>query len=203
MKGASFRLRKRPHARHRRRIGLGQDDARPRAAAPARAERRPGRRPGDLRRPRPARAAARRAAADPAPHPGRVPEPVRVAQPALHGRADAGRADDDPRHRRRRRRARRARARALLAKVGLDDERARQVPARVLRRPAPAHRDRALPDARPRGAGARRGGERARRVGAGAGAQPAEGPAGRARASPTSSSATTSRSCASWPTRCW
>ena len=45
---------RRPHARHRRRIGLGQDDARPDAAAPARGERRPGRRPGDLRRPRPA-----------------------------------------------------------------------------------------------------------------------------------------------------
>ena len=50
---------RRPHARRRRRIGLGQDDARPDAAAPARAERRPGRRQGDLRRPRPARALAR------------------------------------------------------------------------------------------------------------------------------------------------
>ena len=111
---------RRPHARRRRRVGLGQDDARPDAPAPARAERRPGHRQGDVRRQGPARALARRAAADAKAHPGRVPEPVRVAQPALHDRPDAGRADDDPRHRRRRRRAR-ARAHALLAKVGLDE----------------------------------------------------------------------------------
>ena len=44
----------------------------------------------------------------------------------------------------------RARARARCSrKVGLDDDGDAQVPARVLRRPAPAHRDRALPDARP------------------------------------------------------
>ena len=78
--------------------------------------------------------------------------------------------------------AERARARLRAARQGRPRrERVPQVPARVLGRPAPARRDRALPDARARGARPRRGGERARRLGAGAGAEPAEGPAGRAR----------------------
>ena len=40
-------------------------------------------------------------------HPDHLPEPVRVAQPALHDRPDPHRADDDPRHRRQRPGARR------------------------------------------------------------------------------------------------
>ena len=96
--------------------------------------------------------------------------------------------------------ARERRARDWLLRVGLDADGDAQVPARVLGRPAPAHRDRAQPDAVARRAGAGRGRRGARRVGAGAGAQPAEGPAGRARAWPTSSSATTWPWCASWPT---
>jgi peptide/nickel transport system ATP-binding protein len=59
-------------------------------------------------------------------------------------------------------RARAARPRAA-GEGGPGRPRLRQVPARVLRRPAPARGDRALPDAGPRGAGAGRGGERARR----------------------------------------
>ena len=66
-------------------------------------------------------------------------------------------------------------------------------PARVLRRPAPAHRHRALPHDEARRADLRRVGLGARRLGAGAGAEPAAGPAGRVPASRTSSSRTTSR----------
>ena len=95
------------------------------------------------------------------------------------------------------------RARTLLGKVGPRRLGVRQVPARVLRRPAPAHRDRALPDAGPRGAGARRGGERARRLGAGAGAEPAEGPAGRVRPGLRLHQPRPRRWCASSATRCW
>jgi peptide/nickel transport system ATP-binding protein len=62
-----------------------------------------------------------------------------------------------PRHRRQHRRARAARAHAA-GEGGPGRPRLRQVPARVLRRPAPARGHRALPDAEPRGAGARRGG---------------------------------------------
>ena len=36
-------------------------------------------------------------------HPDHLPEPVRQPQPALHGRPDPDRADEDPRHRRQRR----------------------------------------------------------------------------------------------------
>ena len=45
VKGATLPAARRPHARHRRRVGLRQDHARPDAAAPARSERRAGRRP--------------------------------------------------------------------------------------------------------------------------------------------------------------
>ena len=48
----------------------------------------------------------------------------------------------------------REQARALARRGRAGGRRHRQVPARVLRRPAPAHRDRALPDAEARGAGA-------------------------------------------------
>ena len=67
---------------------------------------------GAVRRPRPADAERHRAPGDAPAHPDRVPEPLRVAEPALHDRPDADRADDDPRHRRQRRRTRAARARA-------------------------------------------------------------------------------------------
>ena len=54
----------------------------------------------------------------------------------------------------------------------------RPVPARVLRRPAPAGRHRPGPRPRPQAGGLRRAGVRARRVHPGPGAQPAGGPAG-------------------------
>ena len=54
-----------------------------------------------------------------------------------------------------------------------------QVPARIFGRAAAAHRDRALPDAEARHPDLRRVGVGARRIGAGAGAEPAAGSAGR------------------------
>ncbi len=78
-----------------------------------------------------------------------------------------------------------------------------QVPARVLGRAAAADRDRALPHDEARHPDLRRVGVGARRVGAGAGAEPAAGPAGRVPASPTSSSRTTSRWSSTSPTRSW
>ena len=76
-----------------------------------------------------------------------------------------------------------------------------QVPARVLGRPAAAHRDRALPHDEARHPDLRRVGVGARRVGAGAGAEPAAGPAGRVRPVATSSSRTTSPWSSTSPTR--
>jgi ABC-type dipeptide/oligopeptide/nickel transport system ATPase component len=166
----------RPHPGRRRRVGIGQDDDGAHAAAPARAHPRP----GAVRRPRSSGHDQPRSPGDAAADPDRVPEPVRESEPALHHRPDAARADDHPRHRLQRRRPRGACPQP--ARQGRPRRHGvAEVPARVLRRPAAAGRDRPLPHPLARGAGARRGGERARRLGAGAGAQPAEGPAGRAR----------------------
>ena len=68
-----------------------------------------------------------------------------------------------------------------------------QLPAPVLRRPAPAHRHRPRARARAEADHRRRAGLRARRLDPGAGHQPADGPAARARALPTCSSRTISR----------
>ena len=116
--------------------------------------------------------------------------PVRLAQSAQEDRRDPRGAARDQ-HRPRAAAARRARARD--ARQGRLAPRAlRPLPAHVLRRPAPAHRDRARADARARAGGRRRAGLGARRLGAGAGAEPAGRPAARPRASPTSSSRTIS-----------
>ncbi|UUZ50298.1 ATP-binding cassette domain-containing protein [Massilia sp. B-10] len=113
-------------------------------------------------------------------HPDHFPESLRLAQPAFYCRPDPDGADAHPRHRRRRR-ARAELARALLDKVGLLGPGLRALSARVFRRTAPAHRDRALPDHAARDPRVRRVGVGARRVGPGAGAQPAAGLAGRVR----------------------
>ena len=76
----------------------------------------------------------------------------------------------------------------LLDLVGLDAGHADALPARVLRRPAPAHRDRAGARARARRRGARRAGLGARRLDPGAGAEPAPGPPGAPRRCRTCSS---------------
>ena len=70
--------------------------------------------------------------------------------------------------------------RTLLDEVGLPAERARALPARVLRRPAPADRARPGADARPEGDRRRRAGQRARRLDPLPGPEPDEAPAGRA-----------------------
>ena len=74
--------------------------------------------------------------------------------------------------------------------------RRRPLSARVLRRPAPAHRHRARAGARAGVHRLRRAGVGARRLDAGADRQPADGSAGRASASAICSSRTISRSCA-------
>ncbi len=165
------RARRRRDARRRRRVGLRQVDARPARAAADRADVGPRR----VRRPRPRDAVAvgvARAAPRDADH---LPGPVRVAEPA---------------HDRRRRRspsrscctactpaaARRA-SRSCSTPSASRPSHARPLSARVLRRPAPAHRHRARARGRAEADRLRRGGVGARRVGAGAGRQPADGPA--------------------------
>ena len=79
------------------------------------------------------------------------------------------------------RRAHRTRLRELLDAVGLPRHGAAPVPARVLRRPAAAHRHRPRAVRRARPDRRRRAGLRAGRLGAGPGDQPARGAAGRPR----------------------
>src|SRR6185503_19964057 len=158
----------------RRRIGLRQDHGRAPRGAPA---------PGDcrasaFRRKEPPGRRFEEIPALQAAHPDRVPEPVRLAQPALHGRPDPDRADADPRHRRRRHGAARPGGRAPR-KGGPGRRFAREVPARVLGRPAPAHRHRPGPDPAPRAPDLRRSGVGARRLGPGAAIEPPAGSAGR------------------------
>src|SRR5205814_9899095 len=113
-----------------------------------------------------------------APDPDHLPEPVRVAEPADDRRPDPERADADPRHRRVGTGPHRTGIRAAA-----EGRPARgfvlQIPARIFRWAAPAHRDRTLPDAQAGHIDLRRVGVGTRRVGAGAGAEPAAGPAGR------------------------
>ena len=75
-----------------------------------------------------------------------------------------------------------ARVRELLELVGLPRDRGRPLPARVLRRPAPADRDRARARGGSLGDRARRAARVARRLGAGAAREPARRPLARARA---------------------
>ena len=162
-------------ARPRRRVRLRQVDARPAAAAAARAD-------GGRDRAStastssalaPARAAARCAATCRSSSRTRT----RRSNPRMTRR----------RHRRRgparstasatRRRARATASRELLERVGLGREAARPLPARVLRRPAPAHRHRARARAAAGVHRRRRAGLGARRVDPGADPEPAAGAA--------------------------
>ncbi len=185
-----------PLRRAGRRVGQRQDDDRSLHRGTARALGGPGR----LRRPAAGRrctfATARGAPADP----DRVPEPVRVAQPAPPRR----RVD----------RAAAARAAASLAarrraggggpaRAGAPAEAARSpLPDRALRRRAPARRDRARPRGEARPADLRRGHLRARRLGAGRRAGAAAGAAGASSGSACCSSPTTSASWRASATRC-
>ena len=157
-----------------RRVGQRQDDDRALHRRPARA-RAPARSRSTARRSRHrAQAPARGAAADP----DRVPEPVRVAQPAPAGgrgdRAPAARAAQALARRGRARGGRAARARAAADPPG------RPLPGRALRRRAPAGRDRPRPRRPARPADLRRGHLGARRLGAGGGARAPAGAAARA-----------------------
>ena len=133
-------------------------------------------------------------------HADDLPGPVLVAEPAQDGRLDHRRAVRHPRD------ARPARASASSAVQELMDTRRPQpralqpLPARVLRRPAPAHRRRARARAEAEADRRRRAGLRARRLDPGAGAQPAARAPARPRADARSSSPTTSRSCATCAT---
>ena len=120
-----------------------------------------------------------------------VPGPLLGAQPAAHDRHDRRGAVPHPGHRAARRRPGRGAGPAL---PGRAQPRALQpLPARVLRRPAPAHRDR--PHAGPAAQADRggRAGVRAGRVDPGAGGEPPGRPADASSTSPTSSSPTTCR----------
>ena len=120
-------------------------------------------------------AAAPRLARDAPAHAGGVPGSVRVAEPAHDGRADRRRGPGAAPAAADAGRARRSASSTMLAEVGLIEahgvsRRAAALSARILRRPAPAHRDRARRGAAPGGAGARRADLGARRLGAAAGA---------------------------------
>ena len=102
-------------------------------------------------------------------------DPFALAQPAHDGRPDRRRGPGAAPSRARPRRARRAGRSQMLDEVGLGarprrGRRAAALSARVLGRPAPAHRDRPRGRAAARGAGARRADLGARRLGAAAGA---------------------------------
>ena len=130
-------------ARRGRRERLGQDHARPRAAAAGRQPRR-----DRVRRPR-ASTALRGDALRPLrrEHADRLPGSVRLAQPAPVGRPDRRRGPARAPHRRDAGRARGADRRGAAR----GRPRSRDAPplsARVLRRPAPAHRHRPRPGAR-------------------------------------------------------
>ena len=163
-------------ARARRRVWLRQDDGRAHDSPPLRADRRQDR----LRRQGHHDAVAERDPAAPAPDADGLPGPVRVSQPAPQRREDRRRAP--------------ARARPLWEERELESRagapRDRRAPrrrghplsARVLGRPAAAHRPRALPRAQPRLHRLRRAGLGARRLDPGADHQPAREPAVRLRA---------------------
>ena len=134
-------------------------------------------------------------ALDPPPLADDLPGPLRQPQSAL-----ARRATSSPSRCARtalRARARRSGAASASASCSRRSASPRadaeKYPARVLRRPAAAHLDRARARDRARVPRLRRADLRARRLGAGADPQPHEGPAGASTASPTSSSRTTSR----------
>ena len=135
--------------RHRRRERLRQDHARPADAARRRADRRadhlPPRRRQRDRRDGPLEARARRL---PPPGPPGLPGPLRLAEPAHDGEADHRRSALRHPHRPRRG-ARAQKVGDLLELVGLERVGDGALPARLLRRPAPAHRHRPRARARP------------------------------------------------------
>ena len=173
--GIDFEVRAGETLGARRRVRLRQVDHGP-ADHPAAGADRPARSSSTART---SRTSARRAAPAAPRHPDDLPGPVLLAEPPAHGRHDHRRAVQAPGHR--------ARGRHQEGGPGAAGARGPQpralqpLPARVLRRPAPAHRHR--PRARPAAQAdrRRRAGLRAGRLHPGAGREPAGGPAGRAR----------------------
>ena len=153
-------------ARHRRRIRIGQIDA----GALHRAADRSGRRLDRARRQGLGEADARGCPPRNPAYPDGVSGSVRVAQSAPQGGRTGRAGSDRARHaagqgdRRRQGIVRAGRARSIGR---------RPLSARILRRPAPAHRAGARAGAAARRAGRRRAGLGARRLGAGAGAEAA------------------------------
>ena len=122
-----------------------------------------------------AKSSARGAQAAAPRDPDDLPGPLHLAEPAAHGRRDRRRAAGDPQ----------GRAQEAGAAPGPGAARDRRpqpralqpLPARVLRRPAAAHRHRPGADPAAEAAGGRRAGLRPGRLDPGAGGQPAPGPA--------------------------
>ncbi len=112
--GRELRALPRPDARRGGRVGLRQDHRRHDADA---ADAGHGR-AGPVRRHRPAGTERPGDDGVPAQDPDHLPESVRQPQPALHGRADPDRADEDPRHRRERQRPVRSGRRAVESASG-------------------------------------------------------------------------------------
>ena len=158
-----------------RRVGLRQDHGGPHHPAPDRADRRH----HPPRRPRRHAARQDRDAALPPADADHLPGPVLLAQPA--GSAPATSSASRSRCTACWRQARHGASgwRQLFERVGLRQRADGQLPAPVLRRPAPAHRRRPRAGAQPQAHHRRRAGVGARRVDPGAGHQPADGPAAR------------------------
>ena len=110
-------------------------------------------------------------------HADHLPGPVRLAEPAHDGRRHRRRGADDPQAAPSAGRVRSSASSQLLETVGLSADHMQPLPARVLGRPAPAHRHRARAGGEPEADHLRRAGVGARRVDPGAGHQPARGPA--------------------------
>ena len=147
-----------------------------------------------------AHASAGDAQAPEAGNPDRVPEPVRLAQPAPDDRQGARGAARWSTRSLERRRAQGGGA-GDHGEGGPAARNLPSLPAHVLGRPAAAHRHRPRADAEAQDSRARRAGIGARRVDPRASAQPARRACRRSSASPMCSSRTTFRSCATSPTR--
>ena len=175
--GVTLRDRARRDARPRRRVGVRQVDARPRDPAPLRADRR-------ARSSSTAQDITHLSEGELRPLRRRMQMVFQDPYASLNPRHSVGRIVGEPLrvHGSRAARSSATQVRELLEVVGLPGRRGDPLPARVLRRPAPAHRPRARARAEPRLPRLRRARVGARRLDPGADRQPARGAAARLRA---------------------